>query len=81
MSEYAPKIEQVGEWVIGWVHGKVGDTGWSMWWGHESTDEELGCGNLMLSEQGMIVDYDTVSCEPPQAVWDAVTEAGYGIDL
>ena len=75
----APKIEQVGEWVIGWRDGMIGDTGWSMWWGHESTDEELGCGNLMLSDESQIIDYDGFG-EPPVEVWEAVLEAGYGLD-
>lgn len=75
----APEIKQVGEWIIGWVDGKINDTGWSLWWGHESTDEELGCGNLELDKDGYITDYDTVSYEPPNDVWRAVAEAGYGI--
>ena len=41
----APKIEQVGEWVIGWRDGMIGDTGWSMWWGHAPCllDVDLPC--------------------------------------
>jgi len=75
---HAPKIGQSGEWQIGWRDNMIGDSGWSLWWGHESTDEEMGCGNLALGDDGFVFDYDGFGCPTPD-VWIAVIDAGFGI--
>lgn len=71
-----------GDWGVGEVIGKnfEDDEGWVMWWGHVSTDEELGCGQLCIYD-GEVVDYDSYTMmSPPQGCIEALEKFGINAD-
>ncbi len=71
-----------GDWGVGEVIGKnfEDDEGWVMWWGHVSTDEEMGCGQLCIYD-GAVVDYDSYTMMmPPQGCIEALEKFGINAD-
>lgn len=71
-----------GEWGVGEVIGKDidNDQGWVMWWGHESTDEELGGGQLCIQDKA-VVDYDSYTMmTPPAGCIQALESMGINAD-
>lgn len=58
---------RVGEWDIGKVKDEP-ETGREIWWfGHHSTDEEMGSGNVWITD-GEVTDYDGVYSLRPEVV-------------
>ena len=58
---------RVGEWDIGKVKDEL-ETGREIWWfGHHSTDEEMGSGNVWITD-GEVTDYDGVYSLRPEVV-------------
>ena len=68
---------RVGEWDIGKVKDEP-ETGREIWWfGHHSTDEEMGSGNVWIMD-GEITDYDGVY-ELPEDVVKAFALHGFDV--
>ena len=74
-------IRRVGEWDIGRVHRKIcrSDDQETLWRGHCSTDEEMGCGQIEI-EHKEVVDYDNwAGYGLPSEVVKALALEGYDV--
>lgn len=72
-------IRRVGEWDIGRVEGQPPTGQELLWWGHCSTDEELGCGQIRI-ENEEVFDYDNYAGYGiPSEVVKALALEGYDV--
>lgn len=62
-------LDREGEWDIGYVTLKYADQSETikLWFGHHTTDEEMGCGNIWVKD-GEVYDYDGVYELRPEVV-------------
>jgi len=72
-------LDREGEWDIGYVTLKYAEQSETikLWFGHYTTDEEMGCGNIWVKD-GEVYDYDGVYSLPEEVV-TLLTRQGYDV--